>query len=63
MLLDNEGFGPVNEQLLYHGTDNSAVDAICKKGFDWRVCGKNGTLYGQGEYIVNGSMGDSVTSF
>ena len=48
MLLDNEGFGPVNEQLLYHGTDNSVVDAICKKGFDWRVCGKNGTLYGQG---------------
>ena len=48
MVLDNEGFGPVNEQLLYHGTDASVVDAICRKGFDWRVCGKNGTLYGQG---------------
>ena len=50
MLLDNEGFGAVNEQQLYHGTDSSVVDAICKKGFDWRVCGKNGTMYGQGRW-------------
>ena len=51
MLLENEGFGAVNEQQLYHGTEASVVDAICRKGFDWRVCGKNGTMYGQGMYI------------
>ena len=52
MLLENEGFGAVNEQQLYHGTEASVVDAICRKGFDWRVCGKNGTMYGQGMYIT-----------
>ena len=51
MLLENEGFGAVNEQQLYHGTEASVVDAICRKGFDWRVCGKNGTMYGQGMCI------------
>lgn len=62
MLLDNEGFGTVNEQQLYHGTDSSVVDAICKKGFDWRVCGKNGTMYGQGTYFaVNASYSHQYT--
>lgn len=62
MLLDNEGFGAVNEQQLYHGTDSSVVDAICKKGFDWRVCGKNGTMYGQGTYFaVNASYSHQYT--
>lgn len=62
MLLDNEGFGAVNEQQLYHGTDTSVVDAICKKGFDWRVCGKNGTMYGQGTYFaVNASYSHQYT--
>ena len=33
-------------------TNSSVVEAICKKGFDWRVCGKHGTMYGQGKFHV-----------
>ena len=50
MIQDNEGFGRVVEGNLFHGTSSNAVDAICRKGFDWRLCGKHGTLYGQGEW-------------
>ena len=34
-------------------TNSSVVEAICKKGFDWRVCGKHGTMYGQGKFHFN----------
>ncbi|KAH3857500.1 hypothetical protein DPMN_100109, partial [Dreissena polymorpha] len=52
MIQDNEGFGRVVEGNLFHGTSSNAVDAICRKGFDWRLCGKHGTLYGQGSYFA-----------
>lgn len=42
----------VNEQLLFHGTQSRHVDAICKEGFDWRMCGTNGTAYGQGGWCL-----------
>ena len=42
------GKGSLNEQLLFHGTQSMYVDGICKEGFDWRMCGVNGTAYGQG---------------
>ncbi|KAM4749226.1 protein mono-ADP-ribosyltransferase TIPARP-like [Rhinophrynus dorsalis] len=40
------------ERHLFHGTDNSLVEAICKQNFDPRVCGKNGTVYGRGCYFA-----------
>ncbi|KAK3593994.1 hypothetical protein CHS0354_040740 [Potamilus streckersoni] len=52
MLSDNEGFGGVEELQLFHGTVSSVIDSICKKGFDWRVSGKNGTMFGQGSYFA-----------
>ncbi|XP_064599714.1 uncharacterized protein LOC135466239 isoform X2 [Liolophura sinensis] len=51
MSQDHEG-EMVEEKLLFHGTNDDAVDAICKSGFDWRLCGKHGTMYGQGSYFA-----------
>ncbi|XP_073477592.1 uncharacterized protein [Aquarana catesbeiana] len=42
----------VDERQLFHGTDGANVEAICRDNFDWRVCGTNGTLYGQGSYFA-----------
>ncbi|KAK7896315.1 hypothetical protein WMY93_021640 [Mugilogobius chulae] len=37
----------VREEKLFHGTEPKSVDTICETNFDWRVCGVNGTVYGQ----------------
>jgi len=42
----------INEMELFHGTAYDVIDGICKDGIDWRVCGKNGTLYGHGSYFA-----------
>ena len=45
--------GEINEKHLFHGTSSEeVVHCICREGFDWRVCGKNGTLYGNGSYFA-----------
>ncbi|XP_078378734.1 uncharacterized protein LOC144661781 [Oculina patagonica] len=41
-----------SEKRLFHGTSAEVVEAISKKNFDWRVCGKNGTKYGEGSYFA-----------
>ncbi|XP_057290564.1 uncharacterized protein LOC130613242 [Hydractinia symbiolongicarpus] len=41
----------VNERTLYHGTEYTVVNAICAQNFDWRLCGKNATVYGHGSYF------------
>lgn len=41
-----------NEKRLFHGTSPDVVDAICKQNFDWRLCGKTGTKYGEGSYFA-----------
>jgi len=46
------GIDGINEKKLFHGTDHQAADGICNHGFDWRRCGKNGTLYGNGTYFA-----------
>jgi len=46
------GKNGINEKKLFHGTDYQAADSICKDGFDWRRCGKNGTVYGKGTYFA-----------
>ncbi|KAM9807886.1 protein mono-ADP-ribosyltransferase PARP12 [Neosynchiropus ocellatus] len=51
MKLRNGG-KPVNEQYLFHGTDQSKVEAICEQNFDWRMCGIHGTAYGKGSYFA-----------
>ncbi|XP_046562313.1 uncharacterized protein LOC124271257 isoform X5 [Haliotis rubra] len=49
-----EDFGPqkLNENHLFHGTHPDAIHAICKEGFDWRLCGAHGTSFGQGSYFA-----------
>ncbi|KAL2076617.1 hypothetical protein ACEWY4_027789 [Coilia grayii] len=42
----------IDGKLLFHGTSSKYVDAICRDNIDWRVCGKNGTHYGQGSYFA-----------
>ena len=50
----------VNERQLFHGTNPEIVEAICKQNFDWRLHGKNATVYGQGSYFaLNSSYSDS----
>ena len=50
------------EKRLFHGTSPEVVEAISKKNFDWRVCGKNGTKYGEGSYFAtNASYSHSYT--
>uniref|UniRef100_A0A8C6UDR2 Poly [ADP-ribose] polymerase 12 n=1 Tax=Neogobius melanostomus TaxID=47308 RepID=A0A8C6UDR2_9GOBI len=49
---NNNGRKPVMEKKLFHGTDPKFVDTICATNFDWRVCGVNGTSYGQGSYFA-----------
>ncbi|XP_063073641.1 protein mono-ADP-ribosyltransferase PARP12-like isoform X2 [Engraulis encrasicolus] len=39
-------------RLLFHGTDPKHVQAICHHNFDWRKCGANGTVYGEGCYFA-----------
>lgn len=46
------GGQPVLEKKLFHGTDPKHVSTICEANFDWRVCGVNGTVYGQGSYFA-----------
>ena len=49
-----------NEKQLFHGTNPEIVDAICKQNFDWRLHGKNATVYGQGSYFaLNSSYSDA----
>ena len=46
------GENAVNEKKLFHETAADVVDGICTHGFDWQVCGKNGTVYGKGSYFA-----------
>ena len=39
------------EMLLYHGTSQEVVDAICRQNFNFRLCGKHVTAYGKGVYF------------
>ncbi|KAM4619504.1 protein mono-ADP-ribosyltransferase PARP12-like isoform 1-T1 [Polymixia lowei] len=49
---EKNGGKPVDERYLFHGTDESLIDAICEQNFDWRVCGVHGTAYGKGSYFA-----------
>lgn len=46
------GGAAVNELYLFHGTEESLIEAICEQNFDWRMCGVHGTSYGKGSYFA-----------
>eukprot|EP00064_Thunnus_orientalis_P017995 superscaffoldBa00003994_g18083 len=49
---ERSGGKPVDEKYLFHGTDESLIQAICEQNFDWRMCGVHGTAYGKGSYFA-----------
>ena len=50
----------VNGRQLFHGISPENVEAICKQNFDWRLHGKNATVYGEGSYFaLNSSYSDN----
>ncbi|XP_022535314.2 protein mono-ADP-ribosyltransferase PARP12 [Astyanax mexicanus] len=49
---ERNGGRNVEERLLFHGTVQSLVPAICEQNFDWRICGTHGTVYGKGSYFA-----------
>ena len=44
--------GNANEKYLYHGTSPESIDSICAQNFDFRVSGKNATMFGKGSYFA-----------
>ncbi|KAH9518840.1 hypothetical protein Btru_006378 [Bulinus truncatus] len=54
MVQENNGM-VVTEKQLFHGTHRTYVEAIARKGFDWRLSGKHGTVYGCGSYFAKES--------
>ncbi|XP_059190758.1 protein mono-ADP-ribosyltransferase PARP12 [Centropristis striata] len=51
-MTERNGGKSVNQQYLFHGTDESLIEAICEQNFDWRMCGVHGTSYGKGSYFA-----------
>ncbi|XP_070561271.1 protein mono-ADP-ribosyltransferase TIPARP-like [Ptychodera flava] len=48
---------------LFHGTDEQSVPKICRQNFDFRVAGKNATLFGHGTYFArDASYSDCYSS-
>lgn len=43
------GVKEIQERRLFHGTEISNVDSICKYNFDVRLAGQHGHLYGKGK--------------
>ena len=55
--------GESNETYLYHGTSSDTIDQICAQNFDFRMSGKNATLYGKGSYFaISASYSDGFAS-
>ena len=48
----NQNRGDANKKFLFHGTSSNTIDHICAQNFDFRVSGKNATLYGKGSYFA-----------
>ena len=61
---EQEGQGQnVDERDLFHGTDSlNTCRGICTNNFDFRISGRNATLYGEGSYFaVRAKIGHSYT--
>ncbi|KAH3883401.1 uncharacterized protein LOC127834188 [Dreissena polymorpha] len=51
-MIEELGMRLTYESRLFHGTDVSAIEAICNEGFDLRVSGKNAVAFGNGIYFA-----------
>lgn len=44
---------PVNEKLLFHGTDHQNVDSVCDENIDWRAQDEGrAAAFGEGAYFT-----------
>lgn len=50
-MINKNGGKAVNKPYLFHGTDESLIEAICEQNFDWRICGVHGTAFGKGRVV------------
>ena len=48
--------GNANEKYLYHGTSPQAINNICAQNFDFRLNGKNATIFGKGSYFASSAL-------
>ena len=48
--------GNANEKYLYHGTSPKVIDNICAQNFDFRMSGKNATMFGKGSYFASTAL-------
>ncbi|XP_026182922.1 protein mono-ADP-ribosyltransferase PARP11 [Mastacembelus armatus] len=51
-LMRIQGVKEIQERRLFHGTDSSNVESICKYNFDVRLAGRHGHTYGKGVYFA-----------
>ncbi|KAM4036613.1 protein mono-ADP-ribosyltransferase PARP11 isoform 1-T3 [Anomaloglossus baeobatrachus] len=51
-LKKKKGLPEIAEEMLFHGTSNEFVNAICIHNFDWRINGIHGAVYGKGTYFA-----------
>lgn len=51
IMTKNSGVSP-DKRWLFHGTNKDTIDPICQQGFDWRLSGKHGAVYGTGSYFA-----------
>ncbi|KAI3366730.1 hypothetical protein L3Q82_009402 [Scortum barcoo] len=51
-LMRIHGVKEIQERILFHGTNISNVDSICKYNFDLRLSGQHGHLLGKGIYFA-----------
>jgi len=54
-MLKRIGVNDLNVQYLFHGTSPDTAEKIIQEGFDMRLNGKNGTVYGKGIYFATHS--------
>ena len=48
--------GNANKKYLYHGTSPKTIDNICVQNFDFRMSGKNATMFGKGSYFASTAL-------
>ncbi|KAF3705142.1 Poly [ADP-ribose] polymerase 11 [Channa argus] len=51
-LMRIKGVQEIQERRLFHGTDITNVDTICKYNFDVRLAGQHGHIFGKGVYFA-----------
>ncbi|KAK2859003.1 hypothetical protein Q5P01_003623 [Channa striata] len=62
-LIRIKGVPEIQERRLFHGTDNTNVDSICKYNFDVRLAGQHGHVFGKGVYFArHATMADKYSS-